>query len=369
MPHSFYGQLYAKRYDRDEGRHNMLAYYLKRWDEAGRPSPVLEPLCGTGFFLIPFLEAGADIDGLDSSPYMLAECQKKAQEKNLSPQLYQQFLRGVNKIMILFTEIFPINNENTPTLTTYRLTLIGSLDANEIGGKLRYRLQNIFGGHWDWDREQKCLLADKFIDNKQLSDTLQTLWAETDKIFQQNIESIDHAPNLSPSTQGIAKFVAQALLQDVEGQIKNTLTKSRQDKGRYYINLICNRYGWEVNGQPAVSLSIRSNIDYKDDLKTFILKNPNQDVQGLYVTDKTKPFNAAMEITAIIGSIGEQNRRKRLLSYDLNDKMRQLIKDAPDDELVVQTNGQYQYVVSALGLRVLNKHYERFEIVVRRIKQ
>ncbi|MCB0192589.1 MAG: hypothetical protein KDJ65_11655 [Anaerolineae bacterium] len=264
--------------------------------------------------------------------------------------------------MHLFTEIFPATIENLPKLNAYQLTLIGSLSANEIGGKLKYRLQNKFDGYWYWDSEQECLLANLLISQEQIDQTLKDLWAETDRTFQQNLEGISHTPDLSPSTSGIAKFVAHALLQAVENKIEAKLTTHRQDKGTYYINLICTRFGWVVNGLPAVSLSIRSNIDFKDDLKAFMTKRPNDNIVGLFATDKTKPFNTAMEITKIVGEIGEHNRRTRLLTYDLNPEMRELVANAPDGELVIETNGRYQYVVSALGLRVLNKHYERFGI-------
>ena len=82
MNHSFYGKIYSESYDSDSldtsGRkHPLVAFYLNRWEQVEKPTPVLEPMCGTGFSLIPFLEAGADIDGLDASPYMLEECRKK----------------------------------------------------------------------------------------------------------------------------------------------------------------------------------------------------------------------------------------------------------------------------------------------------
>ena len=38
---------------------------------------ILEPMCGSGRFLIPFLERGFDICGMDSSPEMLAELSAK----------------------------------------------------------------------------------------------------------------------------------------------------------------------------------------------------------------------------------------------------------------------------------------------------
>ena len=96
MPSNFYNQIHAESYDAGDQRQPLLAFYLRQWEQAGQPSPLLEPMCGTGFFLIPFLEAGADIDGLDSSPHMLAICQAKCAEKELSPRLYEQLLEDMS---------------------------------------------------------------------------------------------------------------------------------------------------------------------------------------------------------------------------------------------------------------------------------
>ena len=53
-------------------------------------------MCGTGFFLTAFLEAGADIDGLDSSPYMLSKCQEKLKGKTSMVNLSQQRLEELS---------------------------------------------------------------------------------------------------------------------------------------------------------------------------------------------------------------------------------------------------------------------------------
>jgi SAM-dependent methyltransferase len=50
-------------------------------------------MCGTGLNLIPFLEAGADIDGVDSSPHMLSVCRQKLETQNLTSNLYEQSLQ------------------------------------------------------------------------------------------------------------------------------------------------------------------------------------------------------------------------------------------------------------------------------------
>lgn len=95
MSNSLYGKLYAESYDIADERHEARAFYLQQWQNLGQPAPVLEPMCGTGFFLISFMEAGADIDGLDSSPHMLDICRKKCAAKSLTPNLYQQRLEAL----------------------------------------------------------------------------------------------------------------------------------------------------------------------------------------------------------------------------------------------------------------------------------
>ena len=49
--------------------------------------PVLELGCGTGRVMLPILEAGVDIDGLDLEPAMIEALRRKAQAKGLEPRL------------------------------------------------------------------------------------------------------------------------------------------------------------------------------------------------------------------------------------------------------------------------------------------
>ncbi len=51
--------------------------------------PVLDIACGTGRILLPCLQAGVDIDGLDLFEAMLKRLRLKATEFGLSPRLYQ----------------------------------------------------------------------------------------------------------------------------------------------------------------------------------------------------------------------------------------------------------------------------------------
>lgn len=52
--------------------------------------PGLDVGCGSGRLLIPFLEAGLDVEGLDASQAMLDRCAARAKERGLAPRLYCQ---------------------------------------------------------------------------------------------------------------------------------------------------------------------------------------------------------------------------------------------------------------------------------------
>ncbi len=58
--------------------------------------PVLDVGCGTGRFLLDYMEQGIDIDGVDNSPEMLALCREKAERLGLKPNLYHQEMQALD---------------------------------------------------------------------------------------------------------------------------------------------------------------------------------------------------------------------------------------------------------------------------------
>ena len=74
---NYYGSLCAEMYDilHRTAPADELAFYLS-YAEKGQK--ILEPLCGNGRFLVPFLEQGFDITGLDLSEEMLAKLRQRA---------------------------------------------------------------------------------------------------------------------------------------------------------------------------------------------------------------------------------------------------------------------------------------------------
>lgn len=264
----------------------------------------------------------------------------------------------------IFTEIFPVQSESLPDLTLYQLKVSGAVALDEVAGKVCYRLQAKFGGHWKWDKEKQYVITDSPQDQTAIRQILEEIWGTVNEedVFR-SLESIEVFPNDTPSTQGIANFVARSLSDDFSRAINNALTKHRKERTTYYVDLICSLRGWVVDNHPAVSVSINSKLEYKGDLKTYLarLSHPTR-LKGLNVTDKTKPFQTSMPITGIVGRLGENNTRDRLLAFKPSPEMHDLIEQAPNDELVVKVAEKYDYVVSALRIKIHNADYTRFKI-------
>lgn len=74
---NYYGSLCAEMYEilHEKAPQDELDFYLS-YAEKGKK--ILEPLCGSGRFLIPFMERGFDICGMDLSSEMLEKLKQKA---------------------------------------------------------------------------------------------------------------------------------------------------------------------------------------------------------------------------------------------------------------------------------------------------
>lgn len=59
--------------------------------------PILEPMCGTGRFLLPLIEDGFDVHGFDASDHMLRVLHAKAETKNLEPTAWKGFVEDLNR--------------------------------------------------------------------------------------------------------------------------------------------------------------------------------------------------------------------------------------------------------------------------------
>ena len=95
MPIKSYKKLCTEFYDLDKpsAPDDALSFVLEHL--ASIKGPVLEPMSGSGRFLIPLLQRGVKVEGVDPSPYMLKACRERCARENLSPVLYEGFLESM----------------------------------------------------------------------------------------------------------------------------------------------------------------------------------------------------------------------------------------------------------------------------------
>lgn len=260
---------------------------------------------------------------------------------------------------IMFAEVFPIEAGSLPKLTTYNLKVSGNANIPTIGGKLAYRLRSKYGGRWVWTSNH--LLTDS--PSSEFKSVVQDLWKEQPDIFQYLIGV--HPNNWKPSPQAQADFVARGLVPELEEKIQTILAQDAKVIGDARIERVYSTRGWAVDGNPAISLSITSNLIYKQDLKTYISRNTQralkESITGLWVADKIGTMKG--EIVDFVGQLKEV--RSQLLNLTQREKMQDLISKAPDDELVVRVlagRNEYQYIVSALRIILRTKDMKRFGI-------
>lgn len=85
-----YGRLATAFYDLDkpEPQPDALAFYVEYAREVG--GTALEPMCGSGRYLLPMLAAGLEVHGADSSQSMLDACQARLAQRGQETTLLQQ---------------------------------------------------------------------------------------------------------------------------------------------------------------------------------------------------------------------------------------------------------------------------------------
>lgn len=91
-----YLSLCTEYYDLDKPSppEDALAFYSEYAKSVS--GPILEPMCGTGRFLLPILEMGFDVAGFDASRFMLDALSKKASRLNKAPHVWQGFFQDLD---------------------------------------------------------------------------------------------------------------------------------------------------------------------------------------------------------------------------------------------------------------------------------
>lgn len=139
-----YFKLCTEFYDLEvvEQDSQIEAFYCEQARYAN--GPILEPMCGTGRFLIPLLLAGFDAEGFDASAHMLDACKQKCAQLGIAAPIWQQFVQEFGNDKKYSMIFVPYGSWG---LITNREESFQGLQAMlvhlEIGGKLFLEIETI----------------------------------------------------------------------------------------------------------------------------------------------------------------------------------------------------------------------------------
>ena len=92
-----YQNLCTEVYDLSKPNAPQDAYSFYRSYAVEAKGPILEPMCGTGRFLLPLAEEGFEVHGFDASQPMLERLHAKVRSKNLNPKVWSGFIEDLNQ--------------------------------------------------------------------------------------------------------------------------------------------------------------------------------------------------------------------------------------------------------------------------------
>ncbi|MFC5452875.1 class I SAM-dependent methyltransferase [Paenibacillus aestuarii] len=191
MSFSYYGELCTEVYDLTKKVGHSLGgdveYYRDKLKHCKRR--ILEAMVGSGRMLIPLLEAGLHVDGVDYSPQMLASCRRRCEERGLQTNLYEANLQELSlphkyeAIIIAGGSFLLIEQRDESKKALTRL-----YEHLELGGKLILdlflpdnQMNSSDMGKWDGSAiyhlpngdiitmEGKCVEADLFFNQNKVN--------------------------------------------------------------------------------------------------------------------------------------------------------------------------------------------------------
>lgn len=128
--------------DKPDAPDDTLNCYLRYAQEA--EGPILEPMCGTGRFLIPLLEKGYSVTGFDYSPYMLNICRKKCVARGLTPNLVEATFETFSSSE-LYRLIFIPSGSFGHLITSYQVSQALNFIVNQLApnGKFVFEIETL----------------------------------------------------------------------------------------------------------------------------------------------------------------------------------------------------------------------------------
>lgn len=262
-----------------------------------------------------------------------------------------------------FTEVFPIDVSKIGQLTAYKINMNKGL-LNILVDDLLTRLEKAFSGNWVWTGQE--IITDNPPSPVQIDIILDVLCEEYPAIFR-HLESLSENTEWFPSAEEAANFVAGYSIRSFDDEIRQILRKSGTRIPNGYVMRDYLLKGWEVDGQPALSFTLKSRVLYLTNVQATLAQDI--DVIGLQVIDKSNAHNIGT-ITKVNDSL--EKMRDDLLKSTLSETMQTAIKDSEDDCAVVTVSfGDYsrQYLANGLNIIITDDDYDRFVIDLKSVEK
>lgn len=161
MKPSLYLGLCTEFFDLDKPVPTAEEYQFFRHYITQSCGPILEPMCGTGRYLIPYTQEGFDIEGFDASPFMLNALHAKCKQHTITPTVWEQFLEQVSSTKQYDLIFIPDSSFCLFLNTTHIITCLKKIYALlKTGGTFVFDLETIYAtpdkvGVWQGKAYQK----------------------------------------------------------------------------------------------------------------------------------------------------------------------------------------------------------------------
>lgn len=160
MNQSTYLQLSTEYYERERpvAPQAAFAFYLN--NAKSIEGPILEPMCGSGRFLIPLCQAGMEVHGFDPSRHMLDKLLVRCQEFGINPTISQKTFQEINLEILYELIIIPSGSFALITnLDEAKICLQKAYYSLKEGGKFLFELENKHSSehlhrHWKGDLQK-----------------------------------------------------------------------------------------------------------------------------------------------------------------------------------------------------------------------
>jgi hypothetical protein len=245
----------------------------------------------------------------------------------------------------ILAEIFPIQIATLPPLFVYELKSGADVDSlKSLSWKLAYSLRQ--QTQKIWVASESKLVSDHAVKESEWESLLKSCWEHKPELAA--IEGLTPTNRIANSAEQ-ACFVAKGLITKFNRQFERIIEPAHVRIGEVEVlrKVICN--DMVVQGQPCVSVSLRSETVFHSDLIETLKRFPGLLEKGGKVRCKLDENTG--ELFAINGTLAQH--RERLLAYKPRPEIAEAIRSGHDQTPIIslkKRNSSYDYPAHILEL-------------------